>query len=178
VPAAREGSGYGSRPKLWYGLLLKDVDDPRDLLKPLLAPFLRRLPPVPSFVLLRGGANGAGLHGWKGVKKGDVKAFHIHSREPVFTFLGCRAQNDRPLVSRLTNIGMAGGLLRLPESDCFGPQSQASRYGDRKSRGGDPLLGRPGARAPISGISDPRFVRLAEFRLLGLSVPVIASSKL
>jgi hypothetical protein len=90
----------------------------------------------------------------------------------------CRAQNDRPLVSRLTNIGMAAGLLRLPESDCFGPQSQASRYGDRKSRGGDPLLGRPGARAPISGISDPRFVRLAEFRLLGLSVPVIASSKL
>ena len=35
-----------------------------------------------------------------------------------------------------------------------------------------PLLGRPGARVPISGISEPRFLRLAEFRLLGLLLPV------
>ena len=60
---------------------------------------------------------------------------------------------------------------------------QSPKLGDHVSVIGSraeesPLLGRPGARVPISGISEPRFIRLAQFRLLGLLVPVIASSKL
>ena len=37
----------------------------------------------------------------------------------------------------------------------LGSPIRANRYGDRKSCEGEPLLGRPGARAPVSDISAP-----------------------
>jgi hypothetical protein len=89
----------------------------------------------------------------------------------------CTAQNDRPLVSRLANIGMPADSATARRRMLRSP-NQPSRHGDRKSCGRAPLARPSGARVPISGISEPRFIRLAEFRLLGLLVLVIASSKL
>ena len=55
------------------------------------------------------------------------------------------AAGDRPLVSRLTNIGTR--MLRSP--------IQASRYGDRGSCGGEPLLDRAGGpECRFSSVSD------------------------
>jgi hypothetical protein len=69
-----------------------------------------------------------------------------------------------------TYIGMPADLFRSP--------NQASRYGEPSRAEESPLARLSEGPSAYFWHFRPRFVRLAEFRLLGLLVPVIASSKL
>jgi hypothetical protein len=119
----------------------------------------------------------------------------------------CRAQNDRPLASQVEKYRDAGGLLRLPEGECFSCGAQNHRplvsrlivgvladccdgvaaYAGRANGSVSRLRlvesrveGSPlvGCHGSLTAGLRPRFIRLAEFRLWGFLAPVIASSKL
>jgi hypothetical protein len=66
--------------------------------------------------------------------------------------------NDRPLVSKLTNIGMPADScdrIPTPEGECLDPQSgrAVTVVGSRAEE--NFLLGRPGPGVPAQGISNP-----------------------
>jgi hypothetical protein len=87
----------------------------------------------------------------------------------------CWAQNDSPRMPAdcCDCIPTHGGRM-----ECFDPQSRRAVrvLGGRAEE--SPFARPSGARVPVSGVSDPGPFGLAEFKLWGLLVPVIASSKL